>query len=546
MSTSLSFLLSCLTASHLLPSVFGSSPEGLSLNFHVRRDQAPTSTHRKRDLVYTTNLSNHLVGYYANVTVGDPPQKLTLHIDTGSSDTWFPSVNSTFCTTDPEACKTTGSYDLTKSSTVTDTHHPFFTHFFDGSGDNGTFIQDTITVAGVTIDKQYLALIDTAINPTPGQDDTFATGILGIGYSSAESMVINADEDPYDTVLERLKGDGYIETLAYSIWLDSFDSGTGSILFGAVDESKYQGPLKAAPIVRGPITDDVPRTAIQMTSLTLNDKSGSFPLSSDDTEVWATFDTGATFAYLPAGLTKAIYENAGVILDDTTGGVPTIPCNMSTADANFTFGFGGLGGPQVSVPIKEFVVPPQGDFTFQDGTLACEFGVSPSPDASALLGDTFLRSVYAVFDLENDRIALAQSNFDAQPVPQQIRQIKAGKDGIPGLERQQAVIAWSPAVTSAYRMAQSAAKASGKPTGDLTTSAAAVPTSTGTFIISEFPPKPSFTAESAVGPTTTGGPDGGLPGSGDQSSGVMDAKTSTGALSFGLTMAAAVTFVVLF
>lgn len=35
--------------------------------------------------------------YYANATVGTPPQEVSLQIDTGSSDVWVPSVNAKLC-----------------------------------------------------------------------------------------------------------------------------------------------------------------------------------------------------------------------------------------------------------------------------------------------------------------------------------------------------------------------------------------------------------------------------------------------------------------
>lgn len=35
--------------------------------------------------------------YMVNVTIGTPPQPLTLQLDTGSSDTWVPGANTTVC-----------------------------------------------------------------------------------------------------------------------------------------------------------------------------------------------------------------------------------------------------------------------------------------------------------------------------------------------------------------------------------------------------------------------------------------------------------------
>jgi hypothetical protein len=43
-------------------------------------------------------LENALYLYYANATVGSPPQAVSLQIDTGSSDTWVPFVGASICT----------------------------------------------------------------------------------------------------------------------------------------------------------------------------------------------------------------------------------------------------------------------------------------------------------------------------------------------------------------------------------------------------------------------------------------------------------------
>lgn len=65
-----------------------------------------------------------------------------------------------------------------------------------------------------------------------------------------------------------------------------------------------------------------------------------------------------------------------------------------------------------------------------DGSRACLFGLSPSGNGVNVLGDTFLRSAYVVYDINNNQISMAQSNFD--PKGSDVIEIGSGKDAVPG------------------------------------------------------------------------------------------------------------------
>lgn len=51
--------------------------------------------------------------------------------------------------------------------------------------------------------------------------------------------------------------------------------------------------------------------------------------------------------------------------------------------------------------------------TYTDGTPACLLGIQPAAGRPILLGDTFLRSAYVVYDLVNNRIGIAPTNFNS-------------------------------------------------------------------------------------------------------------------------------------
>jgi elongation factor G len=48
-----------------------------------------------------------------------------------------------------------------------------------------------------------------------------------------------------------------------------------------------------------------------------------------------------------------------------------------------------------------------------EGAEACAFGIQNSSSDPFLLGDTFLRSAYVVYDLVNNQIGMAQTDFNA-------------------------------------------------------------------------------------------------------------------------------------
>lgn len=56
-------------------------------------------------------------------------------------------------------------------------------------------------------------------------------------------------------------------------------------------------------------------------------------------------------------------------------------------------------------------------------------GVSDSQGSTSVLGDTFLRSSYVVYDLANNQISLANTNFNA--TKSNIMEIASGAGGVP-------------------------------------------------------------------------------------------------------------------
>lgn len=121
----------------------------------------------------------------------------------------------------------------------------------------------------------------------------------------------------------------------------------------------------------------------------------------------------------------------GAVSDPEWGVV--VPCNIKNTLATLSFTFGGSGGPTIKVDISEFVTsvvvsgarPP----TFRDKTPACRWGLQPAePGAPILFGDTFLRSAYVVYNLQNEQIGIAQTSFNSSKA----NIVEFSGDDIPG------------------------------------------------------------------------------------------------------------------
>lgn len=216
---------------------------------------------------------------------------------------------------------------------------------------------------------------------------------------------------------------GLINANAYSLWLNDLEANTGSILFGGVDSGKYHGQLETLPIQ--PVNGGYSSFIIALTGVSVSTPSGVRNVTSASLPTAVLLDSGSSLTYLPDPLVHGLFSSLGVIYDRSAG-VGFVPCSLSTQKASVTYTF---SSPQISVGINELVLD-GGNVTFRDGTPACIFGVAPAGNNLAVLGDTFLRSAYVVYDLDNNEISLANTDFNS--TTEHILEIGTGRGAVPG------------------------------------------------------------------------------------------------------------------
>lgn len=245
-----------------------------------------------------------------------------------------------------------------------------------------------------------------------------AVGILGIGYRAGESISNSIAEGQggalYNNLPLVLQNQGHINKVAYSLWLNDLDSSTGSILFGGVDKDKYMGEMVALPVQIDSMSEAITSFTVAWTGLTFTSGGKTSTLSPSGATP-AILDSGTTELLLPDNIANEIFQGVGVITDENYGNL--VKCSIGEDDAHFSFTFGGAGGAMVNVSLNEFAFPLVNEdgspATFSDGSAACQFGIEAAGSDPILFGDTFLRSAYVVYDIQDNTIGIAQTDFNA-------------------------------------------------------------------------------------------------------------------------------------
>ncbi|KAI1643870.1 acid protease [Daldinia loculata] len=336
--------------------------------------------------ITTVPLANRSdVAYYASLDIGTPPQQVYVQLDTGSFELWVnPDCSDLSGSADVRFCQAVGHYDSSSSSTATQLAGTKTLRYGIGAAKIQYFSDDI----GLTGTDAKLKGIQFGV--ATETDDEFA-GILGIGHG------INVTTS-YKNFVDELADQGVTDTKAFSLALGGKEEQEGVIIFGGLDTGKFTGTLQTLPIIPAEESPDkVPRYWVNMTSLSLTPPSGAKKeYVSNNMAVF--LDSGATLTLLPTELANSIAADFGAEATDANGLYP-VDCSLNDLPGTLNFAFDGV---TIKVPYNEVVREVQNSFYTQ-----CYLGIMASDDF-ILLGDTMLRSAYAVFDQTNNAIHLAQ------------------------------------------------------------------------------------------------------------------------------------------
>ncbi|KAG5354514.1 Acid protease [Yarrowia sp. B02] len=372
---------------------------------------------------HEVELSNHVVYYLAEVSLGTPPQKFQVDIDTGSSDLWVKADGSP------------GAYSRNASSTWSHYADNFFIFYGDQTSASGDWATETLGFADAQIPK-FVFGEATSASSQP---------VFGIGYTGNEASTHQNPSFTYDNIPVRLAKEGYVNTPAYSLYLDDVSSKTGSVLFGAIDKSKIDGSLTVLPVIKDQPGDSKPKEfLVTLNSLDIS-VNGTTTNALDKTR-HVLLDSGTSLTYLPPQTTRTIAQKFQLL--QVSGGwgltkalVDAIP-DSATLDYN-------LQGAHVQVKVKDLFTEGKNyrgqqlyidyngkrelfyQILIADGGNQGPGGQEPVESAKFIFGDSFLRSAYVVYDLGADKIAVGQAKVGST-ASEDLADIQADdKGGIP-------------------------------------------------------------------------------------------------------------------
>ncbi|ORX58329.1 acid protease [Hesseltinella vesiculosa] len=371
----------------------------------------------KRSSSYKTLLYNDDgTEYLVSISVGTPPQNFLVALDTGSSDLWVPSIDCLDC---PHS-----RFDSTNSTTFADIHQPFSIVYGIGHVD-GIYGKDTVRIAGIQVEQQQFGLAHSSkdiifpTNPFSVHPKLTANGILGLGFPGLTKAAVQGE--PYNPFVFALMDQGHIQYPIFSIVMGSIYQNGWSDIHPTYRDSLFYAPLATTKphvytywMVHGnevSITDPDGRVK---TSEVLTPNHGFI------------IDTGTTLSYMEQHLAEALVYQVATrhqVLMDAATGTYVIDCAAYETDRLLHLDLATAEDAdhelRLTIPLRDLVLPIQaGQHPTVQGT-KCMFGIAPwltttnnKPPVKngkplVLIGDSILRSMYLVFDMQQRRIGFA-------------------------------------------------------------------------------------------------------------------------------------------
>ncbi|KAL2009891.1 hypothetical protein VTN00DRAFT_5698 [Thermoascus crustaceus] len=344
--------------------------------------------------------------YLAQISIGTPAQTVNLDFDTGSADLWVWSTELP-SNIQAQGQKDHNIFDPKKSSTFKPSSGSSWKIAYgDQSSASGTVGTDTVNIGGLVIKNQAIELADTMSTQfVRGAGD----GLLGLAFGNINTVQPTPVKTPVENMIaqEDIPQSAELFTAKLGSWRDANepDKGESFYTFGFIDEETVKA--SGQEIYYTPVDNSQGFWMFESASATVNGKtitrSGNRAIA----------DTGTTLALVDDDTCQAIYDAIpGATYDSQVQGY-IYPTNTTAENL-----------PKVTFAVgeKQFTVQKE-DLGFAEAKPGYLYGGIQSRGNLGfdILGDTFLKGIYAIFDVGQMRFGAVQRKETEQnlaPPPQ--------------------------------------------------------------------------------------------------------------------------------
>ena len=287
-------------------------------------------------------------------------------LDTGAGNSW---VMGSSCTSVP--CTQHSTFGPDDSQTYTPLDGESFSVDYGTGQVSGTLANDTISFAGLKLEMTLGIANQTSSDFSSYPMD----GILGLSQLQASNQ---------PNFIQTLVAAKLLQSNVFGISLSRSGDGpnNGEINFGAPDTTRYNGDLSYTSVDSNGESD----WAIPMGGIGWDGQDSGL------TGRLAYLDTGTSFIFCPADDAKALHNLIPGSSLQPDGATYHVPCS-TTDPIQVTF-----SGVTYNISSEDWVGPNT------NGECTSNIYGQPVVQDGWLLGDTFLKNVYTLFDVDRNRI----------------------------------------------------------------------------------------------------------------------------------------------
>ena len=330
--------------------------------------------------------------FYANVSIGTPPQNFSVLLKTVATGMWVPSA---MCPIDIyDMCKDHRRYDRGLSSTYVREGQ-----MFGYGGMVAELSYDTVTIGGQKVINQSFA---EAFQYMYNDSSIPYDGLLGLGLVQ---RIFSNDSSIFYNMVDQ----GSIKSMVYSMYFNINSSDTsngGALIIGGSDPRLYKGNLAY-----------VNSTSIYLWQFDLDEvfifRDNETPIFCKDVNCTAVPVAGSYFISADYRYMDILHKALGatVFMDDHSY---QFDCkNLDKLDP-IVF---SIGGYLINLTWEHYVqelIGPEGEIVCMSALVGFDDFGEGSDDVVVSnwgLGDAFFTSAYVEFDAENKRLGFAQSVY---------------------------------------------------------------------------------------------------------------------------------------